>query len=72
MAKFRVVTHLVDDGLNSKLFLVLFIDQLLGLKINFHKSEFFATEMQKNCVDQYSHILDVGHVNILSNIWAYP
>jgi hypothetical protein len=33
----------------------------------------FATEMQRTvCGDQYSHILYVGHVNILSNVLAYP
>lgn len=37
----------------------LFIEQLLGLKINFHKSELFCYGDAKDCVDQYSHILDV-------------
>ena len=40
-------------------------EQLLRLKINFHKSELFCYGEANDFVDQYSQIFDMEHVIIL-------
>jgi hypothetical protein len=47
--------HDIAKAVNMKLILCIF-EQLLGLKINFHKSEFFCFGKAKDMEDQYRHI----------------
>jgi hypothetical protein len=48
--------HDLEKALNMKLLLCIF-EQLLGLKINFHKSECFYFRKEKDDEDQYKQIL---------------
>jgi hypothetical protein len=51
--------HDLEQAKHMKILLCDF-EQLLGLKINFHKSEMFCYGDAKNCSDQYSHIFGCG------------
>jgi hypothetical protein len=49
--------HNLEKAVNMKLLLCIF-DQLSGLKINFHKSEFFCFGKAKDKEQQYKQILE--------------
>jgi hypothetical protein len=59
----------LDKALNMKLVLCLF-EQLSGLKINFHKSEFFVLEMLKILRRNIKTFLDAVLDPYLSDIWG--
>ena len=65
------IDHDLEQAKNLKLLLCAF-EQLFGLKINFHKSEFFfATERLKRCKIFILISLVVMLGNILLNIWVF-
>ena len=63
--------HDLEQAKNMKIILCAF-EQLSGLKINFHESEFFfAMERQRSTWNNIHKSLDVEWVIFLSDTWVY-
>ena len=62
--------HDFEKARNLKLILAAF-EQLLGLKINFHKSDFFVLVMLVMTLPCMLNFLAVCKVNFLSTIWVF-
>jgi hypothetical protein len=65
-----LMDHNIEQARNIKLLLCVF-EQLSVLKINFHKSDFFVMEMQKNVRSNIMNSLAVVWDNIHSSIWGF-
>jgi hypothetical protein len=63
--------HNLEKAINMKLLLCIF-EQLSGLKINFHKSEFFCFGKAKDEILQYKQILGCESGSLLVRYLGIP